>query len=467
MSFRKRGEVLNDRGSGLRGPLMRGPPRTPSIPSRGPHRITPGSVSLPDTTERLMKLNITEEPKRVDGLDSTHVGIRPSPATSQPTTSTGSGDLDNILGHMGLPLGNSLLVEEQTTTEFHSILSKLFAAQGIIHNRITDGSADKTRKGDTHVIVLSLNQMFAKELPGIYKGSRKQVKKNLISEEESKVTVQNLNQTQRSTPSRYKDLKIAWKYKLADENRMGSPDRGDMQQSSEYKDYNHQFEITSRLVPAPIASELTFIAPTQPIFTILGQMEQIIKNNDKKLIRIVIPSLLHPAMYPPKMFASSEIISLLHGIRSLVKKYDERVVLFASISIDIITPPLLVVLRNMFDSVIDLEPFNQDMSRFLERVYKSQPGKIQHGLVHILKLPVFTDRGEMRVLRSEWAFRNGRKKFEIEEWGIPVDDAEGSSNADQPQPQSHSHSHSHPHSDSPNEISHNKPAKKTRISLEY
>lgn len=73
----------------------------------------------------------------------------------------------------------------------------------------------------------------------------------------------------------------------------------------------------------------------------------------------------------------------------------------------------------------------------------------------------------MRVLRSEWAFRNGRKKFEIEEWGIPVDDAEGSSNSDQPQPQSHSHSHSHPHSDSPNEISHNKPAKKTRISLEY
>lgn len=64
----------------------------------------------------------------------------------------------------------------------------------------------------------------------------------------------------------------------------------------------------------------------------------------------------------------------------------------------------------MFDSVINLEPFNQEMTEFLERVYKSQPGKIQHGLVHILKLPVFTDRGEMRVLKSEWAFKNGRKK---------------------------------------------------------
>ncbi|EJS41442.1 elp4p [Saccharomyces arboricola H-6] len=461
MSFRKRGEVLNDRGSGPRSPLVRGAPRNSSISLKTPNRRIPGDVSLSETTAKLTKLKILDEARKTHGLESTHVGIRPSPATSQPTTSTGSADLDNILGHMGLPLGNSLLVEEQSTTEFHSILAKLFAAQGIVHNRISDGTTDKTRNGDTHVIVLSLNEMFAKELPGIYKGSRKQMKKNLISEEESKVTVQNLNQTQRSTPSRYNDLKIAWKYKLADEKKLGSPDREDMQQSSEYKDYNHHFEITSRLLPAPIASELTFIAPTQPISTILGQMEQVIKKNDTKLIRIIIPSLLHPAMYPPKMFASSEIIGLLHGVRSLVKKYDERVVLFASTSVDIITPPLLVQLTNMFDSVIDLEPFNQEMSQFLERVYKSQPGKIQHGLVHILKLPVFTDRGEMRVLKSEWAFRNGRKRFEIEEWGIPVDDTEASSNSEQ----SHSHSHSHP--DSPNEVSHNKPAKKTKISLEF
>ncbi|CAI7376664.1 ATV_collapsed_G0054770.mRNA.1.CDS.1 [Saccharomyces cerevisiae] len=261
MSFRKRGEILNDRGSGLRGPLLRGPPRTSSTPLRTGNRRAPGNVPLSDTTARLKKLNIADESKTKMGLDSSHVGVRPSPATSQPTTSTGSADLDSILGHMGLPLGNSVLVEEQSTTEFHSILGKLFAAQGIVHNRISDSSADKTRNGDTHVIVLSLNQMFAKELPGIYKGSRKQMKKNLISEEESKVTVQNLNETQRSTPSRYKDLKIAWKYKLADEKRLGSPDRDDIQQNSEYKDYNHQFDITTRLMPAPIASELTFIDP--------------------------------------------------------------------------------------------------------------------------------------------------------------------------------------------------------------
>lgn len=177
MSFRKRGEVLNDRGSGPRSPLVRGTPRTSSMPLRAPNRRVPGNFSLPETTAILKKLNIADEPKTASSLDSTHVGIRPSPATSQPTTSTGSADLDNILGHMGLPLGNSLLVEEQTTTEFHSILGKLFAAQGIVHNRIADSGADKIRNGDTHVIVLSFNQMFAKELPGIYKGSRKQVKK--------------------------------------------------------------------------------------------------------------------------------------------------------------------------------------------------------------------------------------------------------------------------------------------------
>ena len=57
-------------------------------------------------------------------------GVRPSLVTSQPTTSTGSSDLDKILLHQGLPLGNSLLIEESGTTDFSSVLLRAFASQG-------------------------------------------------------------------------------------------------------------------------------------------------------------------------------------------------------------------------------------------------------------------------------------------------------------------------------------------------
>lgn len=82
-----------------------------------------------------------------------HPGIRPSTITSQPTLSTGSADLDRLLTHEGLPLGNSLLIEENGTTDFSSVLLKVYAAQGIVHNR-------NAGKLNTHVIVIGSDQQW-------------------------------------------------------------------------------------------------------------------------------------------------------------------------------------------------------------------------------------------------------------------------------------------------------------------
>lgn len=442
MSFRKRGEMLSGRGAGVgavperslnansSAVLGRTPMEGASasrLPNRGlrfGERITDGARKIP--VGRMEALNIkdqgkvqkTTELQDTPPLDVSHPGIRPSPATSQQTTSTGCSYLDKIMGHMGLPLGNSLLVEEQSTTEFSSVLCKLFASQGILNNRVDSTS------GNTHLIVLSLNQHFGKELPGVYKGSRKDIKKTKIEEEESKVSVQNLSE--QSKPTRYKDLKIAWRYKLGDENDKSSNSNRAVL-DNENKNYNHQFDITTRLIPAPSSSEISFISPIQPLQMVLVQLEQAIKRQEGKLIRIIIPSLLHPAVYPPRMFSLSGIVPLLHGIRGLVKKYENRCVLFTTVSSDILDELLLAQVENTFDSVINLEPFGQEMMQFLERAYKTQPNKVQHGFLHILKLPVFSDRGEMHLIKSNLAFRNGRKNFEIEEWGIPVDDVDDNS----------------------------------------
>ena len=492
MPFRKRGEVISN-GRGTPGAVPgrtpagmmsanrtlpnRGSPMTPQQNARG---ITGRMQGLRVSGENVRAVNQVlvpsdDETKDDGSLLLDHPGIRPSHLSGTFVTSTGSEDVDKVLAHMGLPLGSSLLIEEQGTTEFSSILAKLFAAQGIVYNRLVSNNKDKSsNSSNTHLIILSLNQGFAKELPGLYKGSKRDIKKSKISEEQSKLSVQNLNE-KKTTPSRYKDFKIAWKYKLADEekeklNAKKSSNTSAM--NDEYKDYNHQFDITARMLPAPTSSEMSFVAPNLPISTILTQIEQIIKRNKDKLIRIIIPSFLHPAMYQPDFFSLSKSVALIHGLRSIVKTHDDRCVLMATVSTDIVTKLLRVQLENLFDAILDLEPFPQDMLQFLERIYKSQPNKVQHGLLHVMKLPIFSERGEMQVKKSEWAFRNGRKRFEVEEWSIPVDDVESSNSKPAAKQESHDdldHDHSHE-----NETSHNNSSsdnatnpKNTKISLDF
>jgi elongator complex protein 4 len=64
-------------------------------------------------------------------------GVRPSPLTSHPVTSTGTASLDELLGgHAGLALGTSLMVEESGNTEFSSVLLRNFAAEGICQGHV-------------------------------------------------------------------------------------------------------------------------------------------------------------------------------------------------------------------------------------------------------------------------------------------------------------------------------------------
>ncbi|CAM9013436.1 unnamed protein product [Wickerhamomyces anomalus] len=83
---------------------------------------------------------------------------------------------------------------------------------------------------------------------------------------------------------------------------------------------------------------------------------------------------------------------------------------------------LVKTIEILSDAVFNLEPFGQDMLKFLEKAYHNQPTKVQHGLVHVYKVPQLSERGQMLIMKSEFAFKNGKKKFEIEEWGIPVED---------------------------------------------
>lgn len=370
MSFRKRNEPLA------------GPRHPPSF------AVPPGRAPV-------------QRPTAKPAAEKPRLGVRPSPVTSQPTVTTGCADLDKILGHQGLPLGTGLLVEEYGTTDFLAVLLRAFAAQGVVHCR-----AEKA----AHVVVVGAPSLWVKDLPGEYKGLAKDQQRARIAREQAEVSVLNVMD---------KDMKIAWRYGLNRSNLPLPPVSDD--------NFVTQFDITQRLVPPAGPPEVSFVPVAANPAETVAQVRRLARTHaaQNKTVRIVVPGLLAPGLYPPQCSQPTYVLPLMHGLRSVLSEVP-LAVLLASIALDLYPRESVVthMLETLADGVVALQPFNAAMAALVERAYKNEPAKIQHGLVNVVKVPVLSERGMMMVANGEWAFRNGRKKFEIEEWGIPVEEAD-------------------------------------------
>lgn len=117
----------------------------------------------------------TNTPGAIDPTaESAASGVRPSPLTSQPVTSTGAPSLDGLLGgHAGLALGSSLLVEESGTTDFSGALLRYFAAEGIC-------------QGHT-LHVVGMGEQWIRELPGVSEDKSREKKTKTAEEEKMKI----------------------------------------------------------------------------------------------------------------------------------------------------------------------------------------------------------------------------------------------------------------------------------------
>lgn len=81
-------------------------------------------------------------------------GVRPSPIDGRPTTSTGTPSLDGVIaGHAGLPLGNSIFIEESGTTDYAGALLRFYAAEGVVQGH--------------KVHVVGMGEVWGRELPGL------------------------------------------------------------------------------------------------------------------------------------------------------------------------------------------------------------------------------------------------------------------------------------------------------------
>ncbi|KAK5135318.1 hypothetical protein LTR08_005422 [Meristemomyces frigidus] len=336
---------------------------------------------------------------------SNQPGIRPSPLTSHSVTSTGTPSLDDLLGgHTGLALGSSLLIEESGTTDFAGALLRFYAAEGVCHGHV--------------VHVVGVGEGWVRELPGVAEGrsSGRRAASAAGGAEEK--------------------MKIAWRYeKLGQAGERALPDRGATSASTPasqpQQPFCHTFDLSKRLTPpenAPI-NHIPIRPSPRPFDPILQALTHALKSSPPSTIhRVVIPTLLSPALYPPQASRPENVLQFLHALRALLHQYPTRLTAMLTLPLELHprTTALVRWLELLASGVLELTPFPHllNSAPATETTGASGAKEQLQGMLKAHKLPLATERSEGGAgagnsIGEDLAFTVSRRKFVIEPFALP------------------------------------------------
>ncbi|KAF3912330.1 hypothetical protein AA313_de0205625 [Arthrobotrys entomopaga] len=345
-------------------------------------------------------------------------GVRPSFLTGVPTTSTGTASFDNLLsGHEGLPLGSLVLIEESSTTDFAGALLRYYAAEGIVqaHN----------------VVVVGVGETWGRELPGLSdrKDDNEDIKKKGKEER----------------------MKIAWRYEALG-NRRVTPEVVSSPLPAATADstapstlFCHTYDLTKRLTIPSTSTPPTYIPPPpptsqSPFIQIMSQLQSILSSasSANAVIRVVVPNLLSPLIYPPSASHPTNLLQFIHALRSLTRQYSTILTVMISLPLSLYprSTGLIRQLEHLTDATIELHPVPAFMARAEMRKGVGNTDDVPQGLVKVWKM-VEGKRGTGIVSGSggdgsggivgmeggdDLAFMLTRRRMRIERFSLPVDD---------------------------------------------
>ncbi|KAJ4348877.1 Elongator subunit elp4 [Ascochyta clinopodiicola] len=332
----------------------------------------------------------------------TPTGVRPSPIDGRPTTSTGTPSLDGILaGHAGLPLGNSLLIEESGTTDYAGALLRFYAAEGVVQGH--------------RVHVIGMGEVWGRELPG-------------ISEDKG-------DERRRESKERAEKMKIAWRYEgLGQFESARGPQRvqGQGENAEETTIFCHTFDLAKRLT-LPVGTAVNYIAiprlvsnSSSPFMSILQNVQQQLVSTPAHTVhRLVIPSLLSPALYPPTSSHPNSILQFLHALRALLRQFPTRLTAILTLPLSLYprSSGLVRWMEILSDGVLELSPFPYSHAQMLaQSAGTTKDEEKPQGMFAVHKLPVFHEKGGgggAEDLGEDMAFTLSRRKFVIAKFSLP------------------------------------------------
>lgn len=360
-------------------------------------------------------------------------GLRPSPVDGRQTTSTGTLTLDNILaGHSGLVLGNSLLIEESGTTDFAGALLRYYAAEGVVQEQ--------------QVHVIGVGEQWGRALPGMVEaGELGESKQSKGKEDKMKIAwrYERLGEFGAGVAgSRGTFIRVALKQnarsKLTERKKQTVPAQAVDKSVAAISGSNaapqvfcHTFDLTKRLAH-PAVSSINFIPLTlssldgSPYTTALQRLKNSLSTSSPTTVhRLIIPSLLSPALYPPNSSQPNHLLQFLHSVKALLSTYSNRMT--AMITLPISLHPrssgLTRWIELLNDGVFELVPFPHipDASPTTTSGAATAQEDPPQGMFKIHKLPILHERGggADNNIGEDWAFTLSRRKFAIKPFSLP------------------------------------------------
>lgn len=192
------------------------------------------------------------------------------------------------------------------------------------------------------------------------------------------------------------------------------------------------FDLSKRLVlPQDTKiNHINTVASPRPFDAVLQSVSQALRTSTPDTVhRLVLPTVLSPALWPPHANRAESFLQFMHSLRSLLHQYSNRLTA-------VMTLPLELHPRNsglvrwaelLSDGVLELTPFPHLMNTSDGSVEGSGSRGTEdqpQGMLKTHKLPINTERGEGGAgagnsMGEDLAFTVSRRKFVIKPFSLP------------------------------------------------
>lgn len=190
----------------------------------------------------------------------------------------------------------------------------------------------------------------------------------------------------------------------------------------------HTFDLARRLT-LPVGTAINYVPiprTSSPFPAILqGIQRQLASTPPNTIHRLVIPSLLSPAIYPPISSHPSSVLQFLHALRALLRQYPTRLTAIITLPLSLYprTAGLVRWMEILSDGVLELSPFPYShMQTLATSAGTTKDEEKPQGMLAVHKLPVFHEKGGgggADGLGEDLAFTLSRRKFVIAKFSLP------------------------------------------------
>lgn len=200
------------------------------------------------------------------------------------------------------------------------------------------------------------------------------------------------------------------------------------QDSTPAKPFCHAFDLSKRLRHPPSA-RLNFLRLDQNSSTslfarALSELLSSLSSSPPDTVhRLIVPSIMSPALYPPQSSLPQQVLVFQHNLRSLLATYPNRLIVMQTLPLSLHprNSGLTKWIELVSDGVYNLTPFphsvDAEFQSSRDPTTKEEPPQ---GLLQVYKMPVLHELGSGSPLAdTDWTFTLSRRKFTIKPFNLP------------------------------------------------